>query len=88
MAVQRTGSAKAEALSLRSFYVHRSDGPSAGGHLVTDAADSFEAALLFAERWGPEPDAGDELRVHVVDSFTGERCCFVIDLGTGEVGPC
>jgi hypothetical protein len=75
-------------LSLRSFYVHVSDGPAGGGHLITDAEDSFEAALLFAERWAPETDPGAMLRVHVIDGFTGERCCFTIDIGTGEVGPC
>lgn len=78
----------AEALSLRSFYVHLSGGPAGSGHLITDAEDSFEAALLFAERWAPELDDGDVLRVHVIDGFTGERCCFSIDIGTGEVGPC
>ncbi len=77
-----------EPRSSRSYYVHASDGPAGGGHLITDAVDSFEAAILFAERWGPDAEASDELRVHVVDGFTGERCCYAIDLGTGEVGPC
>ncbi len=44
--------------------------------------------MLFAERWGPDAEDADELRVHVVDGFTGERCCYVINLGNGEVGPC
>jgi hypothetical protein len=79
---------EAEPRSFRSFYVHLSDGPSFGGHLVTDAMDSFEAAILFAERWGPDPDAGQELRLLVVDSFTGERTCFTLDLGSGQLGAC
>lgn len=79
---------RAENLSVRSFYVHLSDGPSAAGHLITDAEDAFEAALLFTERWAPEPPESESLRVQVIDGFTGERCCFQVDLGTGEVGPC
>ena len=48
----------------------------------------MEAAVLFTERWAPAPDEGPILRVHVVDEDTGERCCFSIDLGSGDVGPC
>jgi len=70
---------------MRSFYVHLSDGPSASGWVIADAADSFEAALLFAERRTAEPGQGSSLRVHVMDGATGERCCFTIDLGSGEV---
>lgn len=88
MAARSRPSPEAEQLSLRSFYVHLSGGPAGGGHLVTDAGDAFEAAMLFAERWGPDAEDADELRVHVVDGFTGERCCYVINLGNGEVGPC
>lgn len=76
---------------MSSFYVHLSDGPSASGCVIADAADSFEAALLFAERWAapePEPEQGSSLRVHVVDGATGERSCFTIDLGSGEIDPC
>ena len=58
---------------MSSFYVHLSDGPSAGGCVIADAADSFEAALLFAERWAPEPEQGSSLRVRVVDGATGEQ---------------
>ncbi len=78
----------AQADGAHSFYVHVSDGPSGGGHLIPGAADSCEAAMLFAEGWGHDPTAGNELRVHVVDHVTGERCCYTIDLGSGEVGPC
>lgn len=74
--------------SFRSFYVHLSDGPSFAGHLVSDAMDSFEAAMLFAERWGPDPEAADELRLLVVDTFTGERSCFTLDVGSGQLGAC
>jgi hypothetical protein len=70
------------------FYVHLADGPAASGFVVTDAADALEAAMLFAERQAPGSGEGPMLQVHVVDGATGERCCFWIDMGTGEVGPC
>jgi hypothetical protein len=79
---------EAPAAGLRSFYVHVSDGPSASGLAIAGAADALEAVLLFAERWAPAPDEGPMLRVHVVDEDRGERCCFSIDLGSGDVGPC
>ena len=73
--------------SFRLFYVRPSEGPSDRGHVVTGAAEAYEAALLFAERW--VTDAEDpELKVTVVDGDTGARHCFTLDLGTGAVGPC
>ena len=87
MAVTPEIQTRPESLSVRSFYVHLSGGPSAGGHLITDAEDAFEAALLFTERWAPDTEEMS-LRVQVIDGFSGERCCFEVDLGTGEVGHC
>lgn len=71
----------------RRFLVHPCH-ERAEGHVVADASDFHEAALIFVERWGPAADAEDEVSLIVCDCETGRQECFRIDLGTGEAAPC
>jgi hypothetical protein len=50
---------------------------------------SFEAAAVaYAEDFGYVTDQGHELKVIVLDLDSGHEHCFLIDLDTGETGPC
>jgi hypothetical protein len=74
------------AAETRRFLVHPAH-ERAEGHVVADAADFHDAALIYVERWTPA-DAEDELALIVCDCETGRQECFRIDLGTGQSAPC
>ena len=71
----------------RRYLVHPAH-ERAQGHVVADARDFHDAALIYVERWTPAPDAEDEVALVVCDCETGRQECFRIDLGTGETSPC
>lgn len=67
------------------LYVVHAAGDARHSHRVTGT--SFEdAAMTFVELWAP--DAAGDLDVIVEDAETGRRCCYRIDLGTGDAEPC
>lgn len=61
---------------------------------VRDRAQSVEgvsfqdAALAFIEHHHPQTDADGDVSLIVEDCETGERQCFVVDVGTGETEAC
>ena len=71
----------------RRFYAHARDEGRHHDHLVPDAADAQDAALIFAEHWAGAEDS-HEVHVIVRDGATGERQCFTIDLDAGAAAPC
>lgn len=80
---------QASAQSSKRFYAHDRTAGRHSGHVVSDAEDFHDAAILFAERWAPA-DPADGLSVIVKDCDSGEEQCFVVhmDEGQGEADPC
>lgn len=82
---------QASAQSQKRFYAHDRDGGRHSGHIVSEAEDFHEAAILFAERWAPD-DFAEGLAVIVKDCDSGEEQCFTVHLGEhgrdGEAEPC
>ena len=54
---------------------------------VVDEASFEAAAVAYAEEFAHVGDGGD-LKLVVQDLETGHEHCFLIDLDTGETGPC
>ncbi|WP_340644988.1 DUF5961 family protein [Phenylobacterium sp.] len=50
--------------------------------------DFETAAFAFVDLWHPQTDDEVDVEVVVTDTETGERHCFRIDLGSGEVEAC
>jgi hypothetical protein len=71
----------------RSFSVHASDEAPGRAHMV-EGASHMDAALQFVQEQHPAADLFGEAAVMVEDCETGERQCFRIDLGSGDVAPC
>jgi hypothetical protein len=70
--------------ALHPYVVHVA-GDSRHAHRVEGA--SFEdAAMTFVETWAP--DAAGDLDVIVEDADSGRKCCYRVDLGSGEAEPC
>lgn len=70
--------------SVQSFLVHVAGDVR---HTRRIEGASFEdAAMTFAELWSP--DAAGDLEVIVEDADSGRRCCYRIDLGSGDAEPC
>lgn len=67
------------------FRAHAAEVDRCRDHVIPDAADFLEAAVLFAERWGGE--AG-EMSIVVIDDISGDPQCFRIDLDTQQAEPC
>jgi hypothetical protein len=73
---------------MSTLYYARVDTETGARSHSIEAENPLEAALMFAETWVP-PEAGDgEVRVIVQDCETGERQCYVVDLGEHDAEPC
>ncbi|HEY5288548.1 MAG TPA: DUF5961 family protein [Caulobacteraceae bacterium] len=73
------------AIAARAFHVRARHIDAHHGHIVSEA--SFEAAAIaYVERY--PHDLEGELRVIVRDAASGQEHCFIIDMDTGETGPC
>jgi hypothetical protein len=55
---------------------------------TVEAENALDAAVTFAEHWLPQEDGAAEVKVIVEDCETGERQCYVVDLGDFDAEPC
>jgi hypothetical protein len=55
---------------------------------VLEVASFEAAAVAYAEDFGYVSDQSHELKLIVLDLDSGHEHCFLIDLDTGETGPC
>jgi len=69
------------------FLVRATDQPRAHADPVLQADDALEAAILYAEGWLCEGEAG-AVAVTVQDCETGHEHCFRIDLEAETAEPC
>lgn len=53
-----------------------------------EAESALDAAVTFAEHWLPLDDGDAEVKVIVENCETGERQCYVVDLGDLDAEPC
>lgn len=69
------------------YLVHPRDLEGAAVRVLEEV--SFEAAAVaYAEDFGYVTDQAHELKLIVLDLDSGHEHCFLIDLDTGETGPC
>jgi hypothetical protein len=75
------------ATELHRYRVHPRDLDGSAVRVLEET--SFEAAAVaYAEDFGYVTDQAHELKLIVQDLDTGHQHCFLIDLETGETGPC
>ncbi len=69
----------------RLFSVHPTQG---GPGQVVEGLSFEDAAVSFVEAWHPPADAEGDVSVIVRDHASGHEHCFLVDVFTGEAGPC
>ena len=74
-------------MSTHRYRVHPWDLDGSAVRVVEET--SFEAAAVaYAEDFGSITSAQRDLRILVRDLDSGHEHCFLVDLDTGETGPC